>query len=151
MLPKDGVIALTQAAATVCTSLVPATIHLSLCQQLSISPPACSHHLLLPVHINNRCCTAGAMRTFNSSNQLSQFKGCGYAVADNAFLGLVDTSSPPRVAAEADYHFAHEAPVYLPALKQVGGVGTLPLCCTLFTLCECLGWCCARHACMRGR
>jgi hypothetical protein len=61
------------------------------------------------------------MRTFNNFNQLSQFKGCGYAVADNAFLGLVDASSPPRVAAEASYDFAHEAPVYLPALKQVGG------------------------------
>jgi hypothetical protein len=66
------------------------------------------------------CCTAGATRNANNFSPLSQFKGCGYAVADNAFLGLVDTSGPPKVAAEASYNFAHEAPVYLPALKQVG-------------------------------
>jgi hypothetical protein len=65
------------------------------------------------------CSPAGTIRTANNFNQLSQFKGCGYAVADNAFLGLVDTSVPPRVVAEASYNFAHEAPVYLPALKQV--------------------------------
>ncbi|WIA11390.1 hypothetical protein OEZ85_011508 [Tetradesmus obliquus] len=61
----------------------------------------------------------GSMRAANNFSPLSQFKGCGYAVADNAFLGLVDTSAAPRVAAEASYAFAHEAPVYLPALKQI--------------------------------
>lgn len=88
-------------------------------QQALQSNPALQMHLLLctawPL-----CCTAGSMRAANNFSPLSQFKGCGYAVADNAFLGLVDTSAAPRVAAEASYAFAHEAPVYLPALKQVG-------------------------------
>lgn len=47
---------------------------------------------------------------------LAQFQGCGYAVADNAFLGLVDMSAAPVVVAQKHYAFAHEAPVYLPGL-----------------------------------
>lgn len=45
-----------------------------------------------------------------------------YEVADAAFNSIIDASQPVRVAAERDYAFAHEAPVYLEKLDKVGSL-----------------------------
>uniref|UniRef100_A0A383VQH9 SMP-30/Gluconolactonase/LRE-like region domain-containing protein n=1 Tax=Tetradesmus obliquus TaxID=3088 RepID=A0A383VQH9_TETOB len=42
-----------------------------------------------------------------------------YEVADAAFNSIIDASQPVRVAAERDYAFAHEAPVYLEKLDKL--------------------------------
>jgi len=55
----------------------------------------------------------------NGFQPVPQFSGCSYGMADILFLDLVDTSAAPRVVAQSNIPFAHEAPVWLPGLKKV--------------------------------
>eukprot|EP00878_Enallax_costatus_P023281 GHUV01024753.1.p1 GENE.GHUV01024753.1~~GHUV01024753.1.p1 ORF type:complete len:286 (+),score=-0.29 GHUV01024753.1:184-1041(+) len=103
-----------------CPRLIAYNMCLTALAVVLVAASAAAAQSVLP----NRVCSYASLAVLgpvkrNGFHPVSQLQGCGFAVADNVFLGLVDTSAAPTVVAEKDYAFAHEAPVYLPRLKEI--------------------------------